>query len=97
MIYSYTPDDYMDLGDLGEHPVTYTALIIFNGPDTAPSVSIMKAIVSVTIGSATHYIDVTKLAHKYLGKRERIEKEILGDYRKAQEARVNDWDGGDAA
>jgi len=101
MIYTYTPEDFFDLGDAGEHQVTYTAKIERDpysvwGKESY-TCELKTALVTVNYAGMKQSLNVMPRLKTYPGSVIRIEQEILKDYLKAQEAKVHDWDGDPAA
>lgn len=91
--YVYTPDEYIDCGDLGEHPITFTALV-----DREPgrfgsdrySVTIMRAVVKMKLNGQVIEVDCTSRFKNH----QKWENEIYKDYMSASE---RDYDGDTSA
>jgi hypothetical protein len=84
--YTYIPDDHMDLGVAGEHPIQFHAWIIHDGcPDTHPTVEIAGAFVAITHGYITQTLDVVHQIRKSPSDLRKWEQEILKSYLSAQE------------
>lgn len=82
----YVPDDYLDLGAAGEHPLTLTAWIDveeINGEQTH-SVRIVNAIVHVQYGELAQELDITTKILNSHYTRKGWEDEIWENYESKQ-------------
>jgi hypothetical protein len=92
--YTHNPDELFDLGEAGEHPITFSCWI-YCEPDRKPQVRFMKAIVDVTYsGQRTQRLDVTPHILASPWTRERWEDEIIQAFENAREKTERDYDEG---
>lgn len=61
-VFTYIPDECVDLGLAGEHPIEFTGFIDEKAKagDRNARVTITRALVAVTFGDQTQELDVTK-------------------------------------
>ncbi|NJO55740.1 MAG: hypothetical protein HC834_04560 [Rhodospirillales bacterium] len=89
--YVYEAEEFFDLGDAGEHPITFTSLVSIEYEVGANrgSVSILKAEVSIDLGGQTQKLDVTSKIKEspYMRKngRARFLRTILAGWRRCRE------------
>ena len=85
--YVHTPDEYLDLGELGEHPVEYVASITdVDFVNRTASVAIWHANVTFKLGETEHKLDLVKKICAHAWRRRKIEDEIARAYFAAADA-----------
>lgn len=89
--YFYAPDEFVDLGLLGEHPIEFQCWITWRGTETQPLVEIATATVKFMTGGE---LSVTALINSRDYIRERWHLEIIQDYLKP---RTREWEPEDVA
>lgn len=87
----YIPDEYLDCGELGEHPVTFTAWIDAAEHGRRASVHITLATVEIVYGEEKQTLNVTPYLRRYPSSMEKWEDEIRESWEAARDA---DWDRG---
>jgi|SRR6185437_11002609 len=83
--YFFQPDDYYDCGELGEHPVQFTAWVRYLDAETRPLVTITAAQILATFGRHAQLIDLLPKLQADAGEMLKWQLAITRDYLKARE------------
>jgi hypothetical protein len=87
--YFYGPEEYMDLGQLGEHAVEFHAFIVDNGERYEPHVMIAKAEAIVKTGEKNQAVNILPFIQACRFRQQHWERQIAEDWRKVRE---REWD-----
>ena len=88
-IHTYIPDDFIDLGEAGEHPICFKAEIQWAGFESRTIVVIFDATVQLSFkdSSRIQKLDLLPRLREYPDTMRKWEDEILKDWEQQREER----------